>query len=118
MNSPDLAAPELTKTAEFAEGFAARLRGSLLDGSAPSYDEARKVWNGMIDCKPRFIVRCAIAADAAAAINFARDNGLAVAVRGGGHNIAGNAVCEGGLVIDFSQMRAVQVDAANKLRPD
>ena len=114
MNSPDLAAPELTKTAEFAEGFAAQLRGSLLDGSAPSYEEARKVWNGMIDCKPRFIVRCASAADAAAAVNFARDNGLAVAVRGGGHNIAGNAVCEGGLVIDFSQMRAVQVDAANK----
>ena len=114
MNSPDLAAPELTKTAEFAEGFAAQLRGSLLDGSAPSYEEARKVWNGMIDCKPRFIVRCASAADAAAAVNFARDNGLAVAVRGGGHNIAGNAVCEGGLVIDFSEMRAVQVDAANK----
>jgi len=114
MNSPDLATPEPTKTAEFAEGFAAQLRGSLLDGSAPSYEEARKVWNGMIDCKPRFIVRCASAADAAAAINFARDNGLAVAVRGGGHNIAGNAVCEGGLVIDFSGMRAVQVDAANK----
>ncbi len=114
MNSPDLATPEPTKTAEFAEGFAAQLRGSLLDGSAPSYEEARKVWNGMIDCKPRFIVRCASAADAAAAVNFARDNGLAVAVRGGGHNIAGNAVCEGGLVIDFSQMRAVQVDAANK----
>ncbi len=114
MNSPDLAAPELTKTADSAKGFAAQLRGSLLDGSAPSYDEARKVWNGMIDCRPRFIVRCASTADAAAAVNFARDNGLAVAVRGGGHNIAGNAVCEDGLVIDFSGMRAVQVDAENK----
>ncbi len=117
MNSPDLAAPELMKTSEsssLVQEFAAQLHGSLLDESAPSYEEARKIWNGMIDCRPRYIVRCASAADAAAAIGFARRNGLAVAVRGGGHNIAGNSVCDGGLVIDFSQMKAVQVDAANK----
>ena len=105
MNSPDLAAPELATTSEpasLAQGFAAQLHGSLLDESAPSYEQARKIWNGMIDCRPRFIVRCASAGDAAAAIGFARRNGLAVAVRGGGHNIAGNAVCDGGLVIDFS----------------
>jgi FAD/FMN-containing dehydrogenase len=94
------------------EVLVAKLQGILLDDSAPSYEEARKIWNGMIERRPRFIVRCASAADVAAALNFARGNGLTVAVRGGGHGIAGNAICDGGLVIDLSQMKAVKVDAA------
>ena len=117
MNSPAPATAEaaMPETGAWTtEGFAARLDGDLLTENSPAYEEARKVWNGMIDCKPRFIVRCASASDVAASIEFARGNGLAVAVRGGGHNIAGTAVCEGGLVIDFSRMRAVQVDAANR----
>ncbi|MGO9170881.1 MAG: FAD-binding oxidoreductase [Rhodomicrobium sp.] len=97
-----------------AKAFAAQLRGTLLNERDPSYDEARKIWNAMIDRRPCLIVRCAGAADVAAAIRFARENELAVAVRGGGHNIAGSAVCDGGLVIDLSQMKAVQVDAATK----
>jgi FAD/FMN-containing dehydrogenase len=74
------------------------------------YDNAQKLWNAMIDRKPGLIVRCADADDAVAAVRFARDNALLVSVRGGGHNIAGNALCDGGLVIDFSQMRSVRVD--------
>ncbi len=117
MNTLSFATPEVKEravSAEAAEALAKQLRGSLLDESASAYDEARKIWNGMIDCRPRFIARCTNAADVAAAIHFAQDNRLAVAVRGGGHNIAGNAVCDGGLVIDLSQMKTVQVDAATK----
>ena len=66
----------------------------------------------MIDRKPGLIVRCAGADDAVAAVRFARDRGLLLSVRGGGHNIAGNALCDGGLVIDFSHMKAVRVDEA------
>ncbi len=97
-----------------AKELAAQLRGTLLNERDSSYDEARKIWNAMIDRRPCLIARCAGAADVAAAIRFARENGLPVAVRGGGHNIAGSAVCDGGLVIDLSQMKAVQVDAATK----
>ncbi len=117
MNNSSFAVPDASEApanARTVEQFAGRLRGSLIGQSAPSYDEARKIWNGMIDRRPSFIARCASAADVAASIDFARDNGLAVAVRGGGHNIAGNAICDGGLVIDLSQMRAVAVDAAKK----
>jgi FAD/FMN-containing dehydrogenase len=90
--------------------LSAKLHRDLIDSGHPSYDEARKIWNAMIDRKPGLIVRCANAADALAAVRFARDHGLLVSVRGGGHNIAGNALCDGGLVIDFSEMRSVQVD--------
>ena len=99
MNSRDLAAPELTKQLSLQKDLP-RGSWSLLHGSAPSYDDA-KVWDGMIGCKPLFIVRCAIAPMPRPPSTLRRDNGPAVAVRGGGHNIAGNAVCEGGLVIDF-----------------
>src|SRR5690606_22098565 len=69
-------------------------------------------WNAMIDKRPGLIVRCAGAADVINAVRFARDNGVLVAVRGGGHNIAGSAVCAGGLMIDLSPMKSVRVDAA------
>jgi FAD/FMN-containing dehydrogenase len=88
------------------------LRGKILDQSSPTYDEARAIWNAMIDRKPGLIVRCLGAADVIRTVRFARDNELLVAVRGGGHNIAGSAICDGGVVIDLSQMKSVRVDAA------
>jgi FAD/FMN-containing dehydrogenase len=86
------------------------LRGNLLASGAPGYDESRTIWNAMIDRRPALIARCTSAADVAVAVRFARDHDLLLAVRGGGHNIAGNAVCEGGLMIDLSPMKAVRVD--------
>jgi FAD/FMN-containing dehydrogenase len=88
----------------------ADVRGKVLDPSMSGYDEARTVWNAMIDRRPAVIVRCAGASDVMQAVRFAAANQLLVAVRGGGHNIAGNAVCDGGLVIDLSQMKSVRVD--------
>jgi FAD/FMN-containing dehydrogenase len=88
----------------------ARLRGKLIAPSTPGYDEARSVWNAMIDRRPGLIVQCVGTSDVMQAVRFAADNRLLVAVRGGGHNIAGNAVCDDGLVIDLSQMRSVRVD--------
>jgi FAD/FMN-containing dehydrogenase len=92
--------------------FKAALRGELIRPGNESYDEARKVWNGMFDRRPGLIARCAGTADVMSAVNFARDNRLQVAVRGGGHNYAGLSVCDGGLVIDLSPMKAIRVDPA------
>jgi FAD/FMN-containing dehydrogenase len=92
--------------------FEAGLRGQLLRPGDNAYDEARKVWNGMFDRRPSLIVRCAGTSDAVAAVNFARNNGLQVAVRGGGHSFPGHSVCDGGLVIDLSSMQAIRVDPA------
>ena len=78
------------------------------------FDEARKVWNGMIDRRPGLIARCSGTADVIAAVNFARTHGLLVAVRGGGHSWPGHSVCDDGLVIDLSRMRGVRVDLATK----
>ena len=96
------------------EALAGQLTGRVLDASDPSYDEARTIWNAMIDRRPALIVQCREARDVVHAVRFARDNKLLVAVRGGGHNIAGNAVCDGGLMIDLSPMKSVRVDAATK----
>src|SRR5437879_126744 len=78
------------------------------------YDSARTIWNAMIDRRPAVIARCAATSDVVRAVNFARDNRLLLAVRGGGHNIAGNALCDDGLVIDLSKMKAAQVDPARR----
>src|ERR1043165_4318306 len=86
------------------------LKGTLLAPGAPGYDEARSIWNAMIDRRPGLIARCTDAADVAHAVRFAGEHDLLLAVRGGGHNIAGNGMCEGGLTIDLSSMRQVQVD--------
>jgi len=91
-----------------------RLRGRLLLSADDGYDQARKVWNGMIDRRPALIARCAGAADVVRCVDFARANDLVVAVRGGGHNIAGSAVCDGGLVIDLSGTKSVRVDPSNR----
>ena len=88
----------------------ASLRGRLLLATDGAYEEARKVWNSMIDKRPALIAQCAGVGDVVEAVNFARDNNLLVSVRGGGHNVAGKSVCDGGLMIDLSNMRSVQVD--------
>ena len=90
--------------------FQANLRGRLLRPGDPDFDAARKVFNGAIDRLPALIVQCAGVADVISAVRFARVHELLVAVRGGGHNVAGNAVCDGGMVIDLSRMRSVRVD--------
>jgi FAD/FMN-containing dehydrogenase len=95
---------------EAVAAFRAAIRGRTLGPGEPGYDEARRVWNGMIDRRPGLIVRCAGAADVMAAVAFAGEHALAPAVRGGGHNVAGTAVCDDGLVIDLSAMRGVRVD--------
>ena len=86
------------------------LRGELLEANDAGYDDARAVWNAMIDRRPALIVRCAGTADVRASLAYARDHQLRLAVRGGGHNIAGSALCDDGLVIDLSHMKSVQVD--------
>jgi FAD/FMN-containing dehydrogenase len=90
--------------------FKSTLRGQLLQPNDAGYTEAREIWNAMIDRKPAMFVRAAGVADIRRSVAFARDNKLPLAVRGGGHNIAGNALCDDGLVIDLSQMKAVRID--------
>src|SRR3990170_3620887 len=94
--------------------FKASLRGELIQPGDEGYDEARKVYNGMIDRRPRFIVRCADVADVISAVNFARENDLTLAIRGGSHNVTGFAVCDDGLVIDLSRMKGIRVDPKNR----
>jgi FAD/FMN-containing dehydrogenase len=91
-----------------------RFRGRLISADQPDYDTARAVWNGAIDRRPRLIARCIGAADVVAAVRFAREHDLEIAIRGGGHNVAGTAVCDGGIVIDLSAMRGVRVDPAGR----
>jgi len=86
------------------------LRGRLLHPGEDGYDAARRVWNGMIDRRPALIARCAGPADVIAVVRFAREHGLLLAIKGGGHNITGNAVCDGGLMLDLSAMKSVRVD--------
>ncbi len=86
------------------------LRGTVLDAEGSGYDEARQVWNGMFDRRPGLIARCAGAADVIAAVNYARENNLLVAVRGGGHSFPGLSVCDGGIMIDLSPMKGIRVD--------
>ena len=92
----------------------ASFRGQVLEPSDPGYENARKIWNASIDKHPRIIARCSGIADVVAAIDFARANNLLTAIRGGGHNVGGRALCDDGLVIDLSLMRAVHVDTARQ----
>ena len=92
----------------------ASLRGALLRSSDAGYDEARRVWNAMIDKRPALIARCVGAADVVSCVNFAREHNLLVSVRGGGHHAAGFGVCDGGLMIDLSPMKGIRVDPARK----
>src|SRR3954449_1766305 len=94
--------------AELAEA----VRGEVIAPGDPGYDEARAIWNGAHDRRPALIVRCAGVADVMRAVEFARSQDLEVAVRGGSHSIPGFSTTDGGIVIDLSAMRSVQVDAA------
>src|SRR6056297_3426569 len=92
------------------EALRTGVRGDVLVTADEGYDEARSIWNAMIDRHPTVIVRPLGASDVMAAIAFAREHELEIAVHGGGHNVAGNAVCEGGLMIDCSAMKSVRVN--------
>src|SRR4051794_32074738 len=99
---------------ERIESFKASLRGEGLRPGDEDYEAARRVWNGMIDRRPALIARCAGTADVIQAVNFARANTLAVAVRAGGHSVAGHGVCDGGLMIDLSRLKGIRVDPARR----
>lgn len=101
-------------TAGTVDAFKASLGGTLLGPSDAGYEDARKIWNGMIDKRPALIARCTGVADVRQAIQFARTHNLLVAVRGGSHNVAGYSTCDGGLVIDLSPMKGIWVDPARR----
>ncbi|HTY80780.1 MAG TPA: FAD-binding oxidoreductase [Candidatus Bathyarchaeia archaeon] len=94
------------------DGLRSRMRGAVLMPGDAGYDGARRIWNAMIDKRPALIARCAGTADVIEAVRFAAAQGCLVSVRGGGHNVAGTAVCDDGLMIDLSQMKGVHVDPA------
>lgn len=94
--------------------FRAEFRGQLFEPEDTGYDEARQIWNASVSKHPGLIARCSGVADVIAAVNFGRQNNLLTAIRGGGHNVGGRALCDDGLVIDLSRMRSVHVDAANQ----
>jgi FAD/FMN-containing dehydrogenase len=101
-----------TATLNDIESLKQRLDGTVILPGDSTYDEARSIWNGMIDRKPAVIVRCRTEADVTHAVKYAGENQLIVSIRGGGHNIAGHAVCDGGVMIDLSTMKEVRVDAS------
>ena len=101
-------------TMEKTEKLKSKLKGRIVLPGDAGYDEVRKIWNAMIDRRPAVIVQCAQAGDVSHALAFARWNGHEISIRGAGHNIAGNAVCEGGMMIDLSTMTNVSVDAAKR----
>jgi FAD/FMN-containing dehydrogenase len=93
-----------------AADLSRRFRGALVRPGDASYDALRRIWNGAIDRRPALVARCTGAADVRAAVEFARERELVVAVRGGGHNVAGTAACDGGIVVDLSPMKGLWLD--------
>jgi FAD/FMN-containing dehydrogenase len=106
---------QLTLRSADIEDLRAGLRGELITADQPAYDSARRLWNPAFDRKPALIVRCVGAADVRRAVSFTAAHGLLTAVRGGGHSVSGQSGCDGGLVIDVSPMRAVEVDPIAKV---
>ena len=100
----------MSETISVSEKFKSGFRGMLIKPGEPGYDEARSVWNAMIDRRPSLIARCLGVADVAMCVDFARQHGLTLCVKGGGHNISGLAVRDGGLMLDMSLMRGVVTD--------
>ena len=96
------------------DGLGRSFRGELVLPADPGYDSARRIWNGAIDRRPGCIARCTGVADVVAAVRFARERDLLVAVRSGGHGVGGQALCDGGLVIDLSAMRGIRVDPSSR----
>lgn len=97
------------------ETLQARLRGELIRPNDTTYEQARKTWSGNVDRRPGYVVRAADVIDGMAAVQFAREQGLTVAVRSGGHSIAGQSTIDGGIVVDLSQMKALSIDAERKV---
>jgi len=100
--------------AQAPSGFRDRFKGQLIGPDDAEYDQARVVWNGIADRHPALVARCADVDDVVAAIRYGREENLLIAVRGGGHSVAGFSTCDGGLVIDLSRMRDVLVDPVSK----
>jgi FAD/FMN-containing dehydrogenase len=94
-----------TLSTQLGKELKGMIKGSVLSADDPGYEEARQIWNAMIDRRPAMIVQCTDAEDVPTAIAFARRNRLEISIRGAGHNIAGNALCNDGLTIDFSNMK-------------
>jgi FAD/FMN-containing dehydrogenase len=103
-----------TLSTQLGKELKGTIKGSVLSADDPGYEEARQIWNAMIDRRPAMIVQCTDADDVPTAIAFARRNSLEISIRGAGHNIAGNALCNDGLTIDFSNMKNVRVDAGKR----
>jgi FAD/FMN-containing dehydrogenase len=103
-----------TQISKAKEDLKGTIQGNVLVADDPDYEEARQVWNAMIDRRPALIVQCAQADDVPRVIRFARQNGLELSIRGAGHNIGGNALCDNGVTIDFSRMKNVRVDAGKR----
>ncbi|MDX1372545.1 MAG: FAD-binding oxidoreductase, partial [Nitrososphaeraceae archaeon] len=95
--------------------FGETIQGSVIKPGDSNYEEARKIWNAMIDRKPELIVQVSNSDDVSSAIKFAVANNLDITVRGAGHNIAGNCICDGGLMVDFTNMKYVNVDKDKKI---
>ena len=110
-----LAGSEVVLDGQRLDSFRAGLRGELLAAGAADYNSMRAVWNGLIDKRPALIARCRGTADVIKAVNFARENGLLLSVRGGGHSVAGTALCDGGVMIDLSLMRGIRIDPVNRI---
>src|SRR5437588_9837943 len=91
-----------------------QLRGALMTPESAEYDSARRIWNGMIDKRPSAIVRCAGVADVVATVRFAAETGTLLAIRGGGHNVAGLATCDDGIVIDMGRMKGAHIDPVRR----
>ena len=109
--------PRASSEADLEEAIAAlraSLAGELIQPGDDGYDRARLIWNGMFDKKPALIAQCSGTADVIDAVNFARENGILMAVRSGGHNSAGSGSCDGGILIDLSGMIAVHVDPKSR----
>src|SRR4029450_12305527 len=102
------------QTSKVEEELRETIKGSVLAPDDPGYEEARQIWNAMIDRRAVVIVQCVQADDVPPVIRFARKNGLELSIRGGGHNIAGNALCDNGVTIDFSRMKNVRGDAGKR----
>ena len=109
-----LAGTDIQLDEAVVDAFRANLQGALICPDDENYEQARKVWNGMIDKRPAMVARCTGVADVVEAVNFARAHDLLVAVRCGTHNAAGHATCDGGLVIDLTPMKGIRVDPAQR----
>src|SRR5207248_9408085 len=113
LQAADLRGEEMAQRTQEAEGLRKELSGQVLTSADSDYDEVRRIHNGLVDKRPALIARCLNSADVAAAVRLGRESGLEISVRGGGHNIAGKAVTDGGLMIDLSLRKdgAVEADA-------